>query len=168
MILPEDRIHFTLRLQFLTDVTALELLCSPEAVTRLESAAELLNTRDQRNFLRGYRLAVATPLYGLLEFAVNLPELLGLENDDTLTNWLHYRSPERDESLLHAVSDPASGLGRLCYAFDVLHTTLRTAEGSLADTVAVVEKCRATAEAFSGVLSGARIVSLDTGEELQG
>ena len=78
MILPENRINFTSRLHFLTDVTALELLCSPEAVTRLESAVEFLSTRDERNFLRGYRLAVATPLYGLLQFAVNFPELLGL------------------------------------------------------------------------------------------
>ena len=166
MILPEDRMNFTSRLRFLTDVTALEFLCSPEAVTRLESAVESLNTRDQRNFLRGYRLAVTTPLYGLFQFAVNFPELLGLEDDDRLFNWLHYRSPERGESLLHAVSDPTSGLGRLCYVFDALHTALRTAEGSLIDTVVAIEKCRATVSAFSGVLSGTRIVSLDTSEDL--
>ena len=168
MILPEDRIYFTSQLQFLTDVTALEFLCSPEAVTRLESAVESRNTRDQRNFLRGYRLAVATPLYGLLHFVVNFPELLRLENNDTLFNWLHYRSPESGESLLHAVSDPTSGPGRLCYAFDDLQTALRRAEGTLIDTVAAIEKCRATVRAFSGVLSGTRFVSLDTGEELSG
>ena len=166
MILPEDRINFTSRLHLLTDVTALEFLCSPEAVTRLESTVESLSTRDERNFLRGYRLAVATPLYGLLQFTVNFPEMLGLENDDRLFNWLHYRSPERGESLLHAVSDPTSDLGRLCYVFDDLHTALRRAEGSLIDTVDAVKKCRATVEAFSGVLSGTRIVSLDTGEDL--
>ena len=168
MILPESKINFTSRLHFLADVTALELLCSPEAVTRLESAVESLSTREERNFLRGYRLAVATPLYGLLQFAVNFPELLGLENDDGLFNWLHYRSPERGESLFHAVSDPTSGLGRLCYAFDDLQSALRRAEGSVIDTVAAIEKCRVTAQAFSGVLSGTRIVSLDTGEDLPG
>ena len=168
MILPEDRMNFTSRLHFLTDVTALEFLCSPEAVTRLESTVESLNTRDERNFFRGYRLAVATPLYGLLQFAVNFPELLGLENDDRLFNWLHYRSPERGESLLHAVSDPTSGLGRLCYAFDALQTALRSAEGSLIDTVAAIKKCRATVKEFSGVLAGTRIVALDTSEELPG
>ena len=168
MILPEDRMNFTSRLLFLTDVTALEFLCSPEAVTRLESAVESLNPRDQQNFLRGYRLAVATPLYGLLTFVVNSPDLLGLENDDILFNWLHYRSPERGESLLHAVSDPTSGLGRLCYAFDSLQTALRTAEGELNDTVAAIEKCRSTARALGSVLSGTRVVSLETGEEIPG
>ena len=158
--------NFTSRLHFLTDVTALELLCSPEAVTRLKSAVEELSARDERNLLRGYRLAVATPLYGLLQFVVNFPELLGLESDDRLVDWLHYRSPERGESLLHAVSDPTSGLGRLCYAFDALQSALRRAEGSSDDTVAAIEKCRAAVQAFSGVLSGTRIVSLDTGEDL--
>lgn len=166
MILPEDRMNFTARLHFLTDVTALESLCGAEAVTRLESAVESLSTRDRRNFLRGYRLAVATPLYGLLQFAVNFPELLGLENDDRLFNWLHYRSPERGESLLHAVSDPISGLGRLCQAFEVLQDALRRAEGSTVDTVAAIEKCRAATLAFRGVLSGTKIVSLHTGEYL--
>ena len=168
MILPEDQMNFAPRLRFLTDVTVLEFLCSPEAVTRLESAVESLNTRDERNSLRGYRLAAATPLYGLLQFTVNFPEMLGLENDDGLFNWLHYRSPERGESLLHAVSDPASGLGRLCYIFDELHTALRRAEGSLIDTVDAINGCRGIAEAFRGVLEGTRIVSLDTGEELPG
>ena len=168
MILPEDRMNFTSRLHFLTDVTALEFLCSSEAVTRLESAVEELSTRDERNSLRGYRLAVATPLYGLLQFAVNFPELLGLEGDERLFNWLHYRSPDRGESLLHAVSDPTSGLGRLCYVFDALQTALRRAEGGLIDTIAAVKKCRATVKAFSCVLSGTRIVSLDTGEALPG
>ena len=168
MILPEDRMNFMSRLHFLTDVTALEFLCSPEAVTRLESAVEELSTRDKRNSLRGYRLAVATPLYSLLQFAVNFPELLGLEGDERLFNWLHYRSPDGGESLLYAVSDPTSGLGRLCYVFDALQTALRRSEGGLIDTIAAVKKCRATVKAFSGVLSGTRIVSLDTGEALPG
>jgi len=168
MILPENKINFRSRLHFLTDVTVLELLCSPEAVTRMESAVESLSTRDKRNFLRGYRLAVATPLYGLLQFAVNFPELLGLENDEGLFDWLHYRSPERGESLMHAVSDPTSDLSRLCYAFDALQSALRRAEGGLIDTVTAIEKCRATAQAFSGLLSGTRIVSLDAGEDLLG
>ena len=166
MILPENRMNFTSRLHFLTDVTAPEFLCSPEAVSSLESAVASLSARDERNLLRGYRLAVATPLYGLLQFAVNFPELLGLENDDGLFNWLHYRIPERGESLLHAVSDPTSGLGRLCYAFDALQSALRRAEGIVIDTVTAIEKCRATVQAFGGVLSGTRIVSLDTGEDL--
>ena len=167
-MLLENRMKFTSRLRFLTDVTALELLCSPEAVARLESAVDSLSTRDERNLLRGYRLAVATPLYGLLQFTVNFPELLGLEGDDGLFNWLHYRSPEHGESLLHAISKPTSVLGRFCYVFDALQSALREAEGSVIDTIAAIEKCRAIAQAFRGFLSGTRIVSLDTGDDLLG
>ncbi len=168
MILPEDRLNFRSRLHFLADVTALEFLCSSKAVTRLESAVRELSERDQRNSLRGYRLAVATPLYSLLQFAVNFPELLGLEGDERLFNWMHYRSPDRGESLLHAVSDPTSNLGHLCYVFDALQTALRRAERGLIDTITAVKKCRATANAFSGVLSGTKIVSLDSGEAQPG
>ena len=166
MILPEDRMNLTSRLRFLTDVTALEFLCSPEAVAHLESAVESLSTGDQRNFLRGYRLAVATPMHGLIWFVADHPELLGLENDDRLFNWLHYRNPARGESLLSAVSDPASHLGRLCYVFNDLQVTLRRADGGLADTVAAIQRCRAVATLFANVLIGAKIVSLDTGKEL--
>ena len=158
--------NFTSRLHFLTDVTALEFLCSPEAVTRLESAVESLTTRDEGNFLRGYRLAVATSLHGLLWFVADHSELLGLENDDSLFNWLHYHSPERGESLLHAVSDPTSDLGRLCYVFNDLQVTLRRAESGLAETIAAIERCRTVATLFAKVLTGTEIVSLDTGNEL--
>ncbi len=166
MILPEDQINFRSRLHYLTDVVALQSLCHPEAITRLENTVESLNTKDQRGFLRGYRLAVATPLFGLLYFTVNFPELLSLESDERLFNWFHYRDPEKGESLLHAVSNPRSGLGRLCFAFDILQTALREAEGKLVDTVAALEKCQATAMAFSGIVSGTEIVHFDTGEEL--
>ena len=58
MVLPEDRINFKSRLTFLTDVTALEFLCSPEAVTRLEGAVESLNQRISKTSF----VATAWPL----------------------------------------------------------------------------------------------------------
>lgn len=152
------------RLNFLTDVTALGSLCSPAAITRLEGAAESLNSRDRRNFLRGYRLAVGTSLYGLLGFVVDYAELLGFANDDRLFNWMHYHRRGHVRSLLSAVSDPTSDLGHLCYVFDDLTIALRTAEGGLADTIAAIEKCRAVAVLFDRVMAGTEIVSLDTGE----
>ena len=166
MILPKDRMNLTSRLHFLADVTALQFLCSPEAVTDLEGAVESLNSGHRRSFLRGYRLAVATPLHGLLWFVADHPELLGLQNDDRLNNWLHYHNPARGESLLSAVSDPASDLGRLCYVFNDLEFALRRADGGLADTVAAIEKCRAVGTLFANVLTEPEIVSLDTGEAL--
>ena len=94
------RLHAASRLKFRCDARALELLCSHEAVSRLEVAFESLNTKDGRSFLRGYRLAVAAPLNELLRFIVDQAELMVLEQDDRLSNWLHFRSPARGESLL--------------------------------------------------------------------
>ena len=161
----QERLNSTSRLQFHCDVTALGLLCSPAATTCLESAVESFNFRDRRNFLRGYRLAVTTPLHSMLSFVVDHAELLGLENDDRLANWLHFRNPARGESLLDAVSDPTSDLSRLCYVFNDLQVALPRAEGDLTDTVAVIEKCRAGAGVFDKVLSGTEVVSLDVGQE---
>lgn len=158
--------NFSARLNPLTDVTALESLCSPVAVTCLESAVESLNTGYRRNFLRGYRLAVATPLHGLLWFVVDYPELLGFENDAGLHNWLHFSHRKRTEPLLFAISDPTSDLGRLCSVFNDLQVALRRSDDGLADTIAAIEKCRAVASLFNEVLTGTEIVALHTEGEL--
>ena len=154
------------RLRFRCDARALELLCSHEAVSRLEVAFESLNTKDGRRFLRGYRLAVAAPLNELLSFIVDQTELMGLEQDDRLSNWLHFRDPPRGESLLSAVSDPTSGLGRLCHVFNDLAAALRRSDRGLTDTTAAIEKCRATAKLFDEVLRETEVVSLDARDEL--
>ena len=154
------------RLKVRSDVTALDILCGREAVSRLKTAVEELNTRDRRSFLRGYRLAVATPLNELLWFVVDHAEQLSLQHDDKLYNWLHYRTPARGETLLSAVSDPTSGLSRLCYVFNDLTISLRRAEGGLTDTITAIEKCRATVKLFDEILAGTEVVSLDTREEL--
>ena len=156
------------RLRFHSDVAALNLLCSDAAVTCLEGTVESLNTKDRRSFLRGYRLAVATPLYGLLCFVVDHAELLEIQDDDRLANWLHFRTPTRGESLLSAVSEPTSDLGSLCLAFNSLEVVLRRAEGGLSKTIAAIDECRARTIEFGEVLKGTKVVSLDSGEELQG
>ncbi len=166
MILPKDRMNFRYRLHFLADVTALQILCSPEAVALLENAIEPLNSGHRRSFLRGYRLAVATPLHGLFWFVDDHPELLGFEYDDGLYNWLHYTRGKRKGSLLSAISDPTSDLGRLCHVFNGLQVALRRADGGLADTVVAIEKCGVVASRFSEVLAGTEIISLDTREAL--
>ena len=160
----EERLNMSDRLRFYADVTALDFLSVPEALTRLEGAVASLDPRDQRNFLRGYRLAVATPFQGLLRFVVDRGELLGLESDDRLSNWLNFRIPPRGESLLSAVSDPTSRLGLLCCVFNDLTVALSTAEGGLDATLAVVENCRAFAALFDELLTGAEIVSLKNGK----
>lgn len=164
--LGQGHLDFTSRLKVRSDVAALGVLCSPEAVFRLKAAVESLNFRDHRRFLRGYRLAVAIPLNELLWFVVDQADLLGLKYDNRLINWLHYRTPAQGESLLSAVSDPTSDLGRISCVFNDLVTALRRADGGLTDTIAAVEKCRATAKMFEEVLKRTEFVSLDTGEEL--
>ena len=164
----QTRLDSGARLRFCCDVRALELLCSPKAVSQLKIAVESLNSKSARSFLRGYRLAVATPLSALLWFVVDHADLLGLQQDDRLLNWLHFRTPARGESLLSAISDPTSELGRLCYVFDDLATALRRAEGGSPDTAAAIEKCRATAKTFDEILGGTEVVSLDSGEALPG
>ena len=66
------------RLHFLLDLTVLASLCRTESLVRLEGATESLNPRDKRNFLRGYRLAVATTLNSLLDFVVRNADSLSL------------------------------------------------------------------------------------------
>ena len=166
MNISESQLNFKSRLRFLADVTALGFLCSPEAVTHLERAVEPLDSGHRRSSLRGYRLAVATPLHGLLWFVGDHPELLGFEYDDRLFNWLHYTRGKRKGSLLSAVSDPTSDLGRLCYVFNDLQVALRRADSGLADTVVAIEKCGVVAARFAEVLAGTEIISLNTGEEL--
>ena len=76
------------RLGFFLDLIALEYLCHAESLIRLETTVEAMNLRNRRNFLRGYRLAVATPLNSLLGFIVGNAHSLGLEYDDRLNHWL--------------------------------------------------------------------------------
>ena len=133
----------------------------------MEVAFESLNTKNGRSFLRGYRLAVAVPLNQLLRFIIDQAELMGLEQDDRLSNWLHFRSPARGESLLSAVSDPTSDLGRLCYVLNDLAATLRRSDRGLTDTTAAIEKCRSTAKELGEVLRGTEVVALDARGELK-
>ena len=105
-----EPVNRSLRLHFLLDLTALESLCRPESLVRLEAATEALNPRDRGNFLRGYRLAVATTLNSLLDFVVRNADSLGLEYDDRLSHWLSYGSPDSGVSVLSAVTDLESDL----------------------------------------------------------
>lgn len=159
------------RLGFVADVNALDALCNPAAVAALEAEAALMRRRDRRNFLDGYRLAVATPLLGLADFVVGNADLLGLEHDSRLWNWWNYGNRYGSAPIIAAVSDPLSGVGRLCSAFDRLTATLRVSDRrsrdyGLAETVSAVETVGAFASLMRNAVAGSAIVSLDTGESL--
>ena len=98
------------RLSFLLDVTVLGYLCHGDSLSRLETALQTLNPRDQRNFLRGYRFAAATPLNSMLESVASNADLLGLEYDNRLVHWLKFGSRKSGAAILSHISDPYSDL----------------------------------------------------------
>ena len=157
------------RLGFVIDSHALDALCSPAAVAKLQAEAKLMRGRDRRNFLDGYRLAVATPLLGLVNFVVSDAELLGLEHDSRLWNWWEYGDRHGGAPITSAISVPSSGVGRLCSAFDRLMATLRVSDRrsrdyGLAETVSDVGTVGAFASLMRNAATESAFVSLDTGE----
>ena len=161
------------RLGFVADVNALDALCNPTAVSALEAEAGSMQRRDRRNFLDGYRLAVATPLFGLANFVVANANLLGLEHDSRLWNWWEYGERHGSAPITSAVSDPSSGVGRLCSVFDRLMSVLRVSDRrsrdyGLAETLSAVETVGAFASLMRNAVAEYAIVSLDTGVRVSG
>ena len=154
------------RLSFFLDLMALEYLCHAESLTRLETASELLSSRDSRNFLRGYRLAVATPLTGLLGFMVGNAQSLDLQYDERLDHWLADGSRENGGSILSAISDPESDLARLCSEFNSLLESLRRSDRGLADTTTAIEKCGDLGTILRAALGKCEVVSRDDGRKV--
>ena len=161
------------RLGFVADANALHALCNATAVAALEADAGSMQRRDRRNFLDGYRLAVATPLFGLANFVVANANLLGLEHDSRLWNWWEYGERHGSAPITSAVSDPSSGVGCLCSVFDRLMSVLRVSDRrsrdyGLAETMSAVETVGAFASLMRNAVSEYDIVSLDTGVRVSG
>jgi hypothetical protein len=154
------------RLGFFLDLIALEYLCHAESLIRLETAVEAMNLRNRRNFLRGYRLAVATPLNSLLGFIVGNAHSLGLEYDDRLNHWLVSGSRENGGSILSAISDPESDLARLCSGFNSLLDSVLRSDQGLADTIGAIEKCGNFGAILRATLGKCEVVSLDDGSKV--
>ena len=162
----QDRFHSELRIEARSDVTALNLLSGNEAVSLLETAIESMSPRDERNFLQGYLLAVASPLTELLHFVITQTQLLGLQHDSQVNDWWSYRMPSRGESLLTAVSNHSSDLGRILHVFNDLRTALRESSKGLSNTLEAIKRCRGFAELLEQLFVDAELVSVDTGEKL--
>ena len=159
-----SRFYSEIRIEALADFTALNLLCSNEAVSRLKTATESLSPRDLRNFSNGYLLSLAIPLSELLHFMVKQADLLGLEHDDQISDWQSYRMPSRGESLLSGVSNQSSDLARICRAFDDLRAALRKSSGDIAKTLETIERCLDFAKVWEPLFVEAEVVCVDTGE----
>ena len=154
------------RLHFLLDLTVLASLCRTESLVRLEGATESLNPRDKRNFLRGYRLAVATTLNSLLDFVVRNADSLSLEYDDRLSHWLSYGSPEGGVSILSAVTYLESDLALLCSGFDGLFDTLRSSEQGLGETITAIKRSGDFGSILRAAVGKCEVVSLSDGSRV--
>ena len=154
------------RLSFLLDVTVLGYLCHGDSLSRLETALQTLNPRDQRTFLRGYRLAAATPLNSMLESVASNADLLGLEYDNRLVHWLKFGSRKSGAAILSHISDPDSDLARFCSKIDGLRAELRTSEGGLDQTAEALQRCGDFGSFLRAVLGRCKVASLDSGKEV--
>ncbi len=161
-----EPLNRSLRLHFLLDLAALESLCRTDSQVRLETATESLNPRDKRNFLRGYRLAVATTLNSVLDFVARNADSLGLEHDDRLSHWLSYGSPRSEVSILAAVTDLESDLALLCSGFDNLFGTLRSSDQGLGETLTAIKRCGKFGSILRAALGRCEIVSRSDGSRM--
>ena len=162
----EERMNRRNRLALWTEVVALDFLTRPESVSRLETAFESLKIGEQWDFLRGYRLAVATPLHSLLKFVIQSGYLLGLEFDEELATCFEHGRHKCGIPLLAALSAPHSHLGQICCLLNDRAVALRKAEGGLAPTLAVIGECRDLVTLFSDTIENSHIVSVDSGDRL--
>ena len=161
-----EPLNRSLRLHFLSDLTALESLCRTESLVRLETTTKSLNSRDKRNFLRGYRLAVATTLNSLLDFVARNADSLGLECDDRLSHWLSYGSPDSGVSVLSAVTDLESDLALMCSGLDGLFDVLRSSDRGLGETITAIKRCGEFGSILRAALGKCEVVSLSDGSRV--
>ena len=161
-----EPLNRTLRLHFLSDLTALESLCRAESLVRLETATEYMSPRDKGNFLRGYRLAVATTLNSLLDYVARNADSLGLEYDDRLSHWLSYGSHDSGVSVLSAVTDVESDLALMCSGFDSLFGTLRSSDQGFGETFTALKRCGEFGSILRAALGRCEVVSLSDGSRV--
>ena len=162
----EETINRRNRLTLWAEVTALDFLSRKSSVSRLKAAFESLDIGEQWDFLRGYRLAVATPLHGLLKFVIKSGHLLGLEFDEELLTCFEHGQHKCGIPLLAALSNPHSQLGQICCLLNDRAVALRRAEGGLAPTLSAIGECRDLVMLFSETIEISHIVSVDSGDKL--
>ena len=137
----QEQLNGHSRLNLLLDANALEYVSQVDSIARLELILSSLNLREQKNLLRGYRLAAATSLSCILYSLADSSDLLGLEFDDRFVSWLAYRSGGPVVSLLNHITDPNSDLARLCAKIEELRIALRSSDGGIHQTAEALQKC---------------------------
>ena len=154
------------RLNLFLDATTLEHVCHADSIARLEPILSSLSPRKQKNLLRGYRLAAATPLSSILNSLGYNADFLGLEYDDRLVSWLVYRSGGPVVSLLNHITDPNSDLARFCSEIEGLRIALRTSDGGMDQTAEALQKCGVFGGLLRAVLGRHSFVSPHPGVDV--
>ena len=162
----QNRIDRASRLRFLCELTSLDYLTSSESNQKLEMAWKESEKNVRSDLLLGYRLAVATPLHGLLDFFVHHGELLDLEIDEELAKWFVFGQHESGAPLLAALSDHESNLGRLCRLINHRSIALRQAGTRLPQTLEALSECRRLVTLLRETVKNSSLVSLESGDLL--
>ena len=108
----------TAGLRFYSDALVLKTLCAPESLQDLERIRESLDIHRRRgteyySLVNGYKLAVATPLYSLIDYVINFSSLVGLEVDNRLAEWWGWRENSEGVPARSAFTYPDSDLADL-------------------------------------------------------
>lgn len=132
------------RLIFFADALVLKTLCNTEALDNLEAMRSSLGLdhgsgSEHFAMMYGYKLVVATALYGLLEGVVMHPEFLGLEQDDRFQqSWvfMHNRQVIASGS---AFTQPESDFAKVVTSIHGMMTQFRIADNWDSTTKALCE-----------------------------
>lgn len=108
----------TAGLRFFSDALVLKTLCVHESLQELEGIRDSLGIHRRRgteyySLVNGYKLAVATPLYSLINYIINFSPLVGLEVDSRLAEWWGWRENSEGVPARSVFTYPDSDLADL-------------------------------------------------------
>ena len=124
----EDIHQLTLKtagLRFFSDALLLKTLCAPESLQDLEDLRQSIGIQRRRGkeyyrLVNGYKLAVATPLYFMIDHIINFSPLVGLEVDNRLIEWWGWRKDSEGVPERSAFTFPDSELANLVVSLHAL------------------------------------------------
>ena len=130
------------RLIFFADALVLKTLCNQEALDNLEAIRSSLGLdhgsgSDHFALIHGYKLVVATALYGLLEGVVIHPEFLGLEQDDRFQQSWVFNHKRQVIASGSAFTQPESDFAKVVTSIHDMMTQFRIADDWDSTTTAI-------------------------------
>ena len=131
------------RLILFSDALVLKTLCNEEAIDDLEDIRSSLGPdhasgSETFSLMHGYKLVVATALYGLLDCLVMHPKLLGLEQDDRFQQSWAFSHKRQVIASGSAFTQPQSDFAKVVRSIHDVMTPLRIASNWESTTRAIV------------------------------